>query len=155
MIHYTILSIFIKGVQWKQGVVIYMLLSTTLLYNTTPIRCTPLPLQPPVMNTQPSCILINDSNDNHTNEKTNKQNNDNNDNDNNNNDNDDNDNVDNNNKHDNDNSNNHISNNERFLGAGFLGAAPILLGTRSSQLAALVYLCLFLCLISLLRLSLQ
>ena len=27
-----------RGVQWKQGVVICMLLSTSLLYNTTPIR---------------------------------------------------------------------------------------------------------------------
>ena len=36
-----------RGVQWKQGVVIYMILYTTLLYNTTPIHCTPLPLHPP------------------------------------------------------------------------------------------------------------
>ena len=41
-----------RGVQWKQGVVIYMLLYTSLLYNTTPIHCTPLPLHPPVVNTQ-------------------------------------------------------------------------------------------------------
>ena len=35
-------STFIKGgVQWKQGVVIYMMLCTILLYNTTPIHCTP------------------------------------------------------------------------------------------------------------------
>ena len=46
-------SRFIKGgVQWKQGVVVYMMLYTSLLYDTTPIRCTPFPLHPPVMNTQ-------------------------------------------------------------------------------------------------------
>ena len=39
-----------KGVQWKQGVVMYMIYAG-LLYNTTPIHCTPLPLHPPVMNT--------------------------------------------------------------------------------------------------------
>ena len=36
-----------RGVQWKQGVVIRMLLYTILLYNTTPIHCTPLPTAPP------------------------------------------------------------------------------------------------------------
>ena len=41
------LKIHQRGVQWKQGVVIYMMLSTSLLYNTTPIHCT----HPPVMNT--------------------------------------------------------------------------------------------------------
>ena len=46
------LKIHQRGVQWKKGVVICMLLYTTLSYNTTPIRCTPLPLHPPVMNTQ-------------------------------------------------------------------------------------------------------
>ena len=40
-----------RGVQWKRGVVIHMMLYTMLLYTTTPIRCTPLPLHPPVMNT--------------------------------------------------------------------------------------------------------
>ena len=39
-----------RGVQWKQGVVIRMLLYTIVLYNTTPIHCTPLRLHPPVMN---------------------------------------------------------------------------------------------------------
>ena len=29
------------GVQWKQGVVIYVMLHTSLLSNTTPIHCTP------------------------------------------------------------------------------------------------------------------
>ena len=43
-----------RGVQWKQGVVMRMLLCTSLLYNTTPIHCTPLPLHPPLMNTQAS-----------------------------------------------------------------------------------------------------
>ena len=38
--------------QWKQGVVIHMMLYTSLLYHTTPIHCTPLLLHPPVMNTQ-------------------------------------------------------------------------------------------------------
>ena len=42
-----------RGVQWKQGVVICMVLYTSLLYNTTPIHCTLLPLHPPVMSTQP------------------------------------------------------------------------------------------------------
>ena len=41
-----------RGVQWKRGVVICMLLWTSLLYNTTPINCTPLRLHPPVMNIQ-------------------------------------------------------------------------------------------------------
>ena len=44
-----------RGVQWKQGVVMYMMLYTTLLYDSTPIHCTPLPLHPPVMNTH-SCF---------------------------------------------------------------------------------------------------
>ena len=34
--------------QWKQGVVIYMTLYTSLLYNTTPIHCTLDPLHPPL-----------------------------------------------------------------------------------------------------------
>ena len=46
------LKIHQRGVQWKQGVVTCMVLCTSLLYNTTPIHCTPLPLHPPVMNTQ-------------------------------------------------------------------------------------------------------
>ena len=41
-----------RGVQWKQGVVIEMMLYTSLLYNTTPIHCTLLPLHPPLMNIQ-------------------------------------------------------------------------------------------------------
>ena len=41
-----------RGVQWKQGVVIYIMLYTSSLYSTTPIHCTSLPLHPPVMNTQ-------------------------------------------------------------------------------------------------------
>ena len=39
-----------RGVQWKEGVVVRMLLYTSLLYNTTPIHCNPLPLHAPVMN---------------------------------------------------------------------------------------------------------
>ena len=35
-----------RGVQWKQGVVIYMNLYTSLPYNTTPIHCTPDPFPP-------------------------------------------------------------------------------------------------------------
>ena len=42
-----LLKIHRRGVQWKQGVVIYMMLYTSLSYNTTPIHCTPLPLHPP------------------------------------------------------------------------------------------------------------
>ena len=34
------------------GVVVYIRLQAVLLYNTTPIHCTPLPLHLPVMNTQ-------------------------------------------------------------------------------------------------------
>ena len=46
-------SRFIKGgAQLKQGVVIYKMFYTSLLYITTPIHCTPLPLHPPVTNTQ-------------------------------------------------------------------------------------------------------
>ena len=37
-----------RGVQWKQGVVIYMMLCISLSYDTTPIHCTPLPLHPPM-----------------------------------------------------------------------------------------------------------
>ena len=47
-----------RGLQWKQGVVTCLVLYTILLYNTTPIHCTPLRLHPPVMNTHssiPSC----------------------------------------------------------------------------------------------------
>ena len=43
-----------RGVQWKQGIVICMTLCISLLHNTTPIHCTPLPLHPPVMNTLPA-----------------------------------------------------------------------------------------------------
>ena len=48
----SIVKIHQRGVQWKQGVVICMVLYTSLLYNTTLIHCTPLPLHPPLMNTQ-------------------------------------------------------------------------------------------------------
>ena len=47
----TAFKIHQRGVQWKQGVAIYMMIYTSLLCNTTPIHCTPLPLHPPVMNT--------------------------------------------------------------------------------------------------------
>ena len=47
-----------RGVQWKEGVVIHMPLYTSLLYNTTPIHCTPLPLHPPLMNTQGQKISV-------------------------------------------------------------------------------------------------
>ena len=50
--HTSVLEIHQRGVQRKQGVVICMLLCTSLLYDTTPIHCTPLPPHPPVMNTQ-------------------------------------------------------------------------------------------------------
>ena len=46
-----------RGVQWKQGVVVYIVLSAVLLYNTTPIHCTPLRLHPPLMNTQ-TCMFL-------------------------------------------------------------------------------------------------
>ena len=39
------------GVQWKQGVMICMVLHTSLQYDTTPVHCTPLRLHPPSMNT--------------------------------------------------------------------------------------------------------
>ena len=41
-----------KGVQWKQGVVVYIILCVVLLYGTTPIHCTPLPLHPPLQSIQ-------------------------------------------------------------------------------------------------------
>ena len=40
------------GLQWKQGVVFCMTLYTSLLYNTTPIHCTPDPLHPPLQSIQ-------------------------------------------------------------------------------------------------------
>ena len=47
----SVFSRFINGgVQWKQGVVVHIILQAVLLCNTTPIHCTPLPLHPPVMN---------------------------------------------------------------------------------------------------------
>ena len=48
----VLIKIHQNGLQWKQGVVNYPMLYTMLLYHTTPIHCTPLPLHPPVMNTQ-------------------------------------------------------------------------------------------------------
>ena len=48
-------SRFIKGgVQWKQGVVVYIIVYAVLLCSTTPIHCTPLRLHPPLMNTHRS-----------------------------------------------------------------------------------------------------
>ena len=46
------LSRFIKGVQWKQGVVICMLSCTSSSYIAIPIRRTPLPMHSPVRNSQ-------------------------------------------------------------------------------------------------------
>ena len=52
MFLYLPLKIHQRGVQWKQGVVIYMMLYTSLLYNTTPpSSAPPFPLHPSVMNT--------------------------------------------------------------------------------------------------------
>ena len=49
-----VLSLYIlqRGVQWKQGVVICMVLYASLLCNTTPIHCTPHPLHPPLQSIQ-------------------------------------------------------------------------------------------------------
>ena len=53
-----------RGVQWKQGVVVCMALYTCLLYNTTPIHCTPDPLHPslqsihPLVGRDPAVIII-------------------------------------------------------------------------------------------------
>ena len=47
-----------RGVQWKQGVVIYMTLYTSLIHKTIPIHCTPLALHPPLMNTQTSRLFF-------------------------------------------------------------------------------------------------
>ena len=41
-----------RGVQWKQGVVVYMTLYTSLLHNTTPIHCNPLRLHPSLQSIQ-------------------------------------------------------------------------------------------------------
>ena len=56
ILYYNKLYIPQRGVQWKQGVVVCMMLYTILLYSTTPIHCTPLPLHPPVMNTHYAMI---------------------------------------------------------------------------------------------------
>jgi len=44
------------GVQWKQGVVIYIMSCAASLHSAAPIHCTPLPLHPPLLNTQ-GCVL--------------------------------------------------------------------------------------------------
>ena len=49
---YIYIKIHQRGVQWKQGVVMYMMLYTGSLHNTTFIQFTPIPLHPPVMNTR-------------------------------------------------------------------------------------------------------
>ena len=54
MAHLAEIYILQRGVQWKLGVVICMVLYMISTYDTTPIRCTPLPLHPPVINTQES-----------------------------------------------------------------------------------------------------
>ena len=46
-----------RGVQWKQGVVFRTVLCTGLLYNTTPIHCTFLPLHPPLQSIQSRQLL--------------------------------------------------------------------------------------------------
>ena len=52
------LKIHQRGVQWKQGAVICMVLHTSLPHDTTPFHCTPLPLHPPVMNTHPGRLRL-------------------------------------------------------------------------------------------------
>ena len=52
------LKIHQRGVQWKQGVVICMVLKTSLLYDTTPIRCTPISLHPSVLNTHVTTRVV-------------------------------------------------------------------------------------------------
>ena len=47
-----------RGVQWKQGVVNYLILYTILLYNTTPIHCTPDPLHPPLQNIHNTTLFV-------------------------------------------------------------------------------------------------
>ena len=42
-----VLYILQRGVQWKQGVAIYIMLYVVLLHDTTPIHCTPPPTTPP------------------------------------------------------------------------------------------------------------
>ena len=44
-----------RGVQWRQSVVIYMMLHTSSLYDTTPIHCTPPPTAP-LCNEHPNLI---------------------------------------------------------------------------------------------------
>ena len=51
-----------RGVQWKQGVVICMVLYTSFLYNTTPIHCNPLPLHPPLRNAETSTAIFHTKN---------------------------------------------------------------------------------------------
>ena len=43
----SMIKIHQMGVQWKQGVVIRMMLYTSSLYDTTPIHCIPPPTAPP------------------------------------------------------------------------------------------------------------
>ena len=47
-----IFKILQRGVQRKQGVVVHIIRKAVSLHNATPIRCTPLRLHPPVVNTQ-------------------------------------------------------------------------------------------------------
>ena len=47
LLRYSWFYILQRGVQWKQGVVICMVLYTILLHNTTPIHCTPRSTAPP------------------------------------------------------------------------------------------------------------
>ena len=46
-----IIKIHQRGVQWKQGVVVYNILWAVLLDKITPIHCAPLRLHPPLTNT--------------------------------------------------------------------------------------------------------
>ena len=46
-----------KGRAVETGCSGYIILYAVLLYNTTPIHCTPLRLHPPLMNTQPRPAL--------------------------------------------------------------------------------------------------
>ena len=51
----------VGGVQWKPGVVIYTMFYTRLLYNTTRIHCTPLPLHPPLPSIHSQCWTADES----------------------------------------------------------------------------------------------
>ena len=52
LLAHGLIKIHQRGVQWKQGVVVYTILYAVLLFNTAPIHCTPSDCTPILMNTR-------------------------------------------------------------------------------------------------------